>query len=84
MRMKKFPKQTKLLVTWDDITTDASWGSAIDIKRAKTTRVHTVGFFLKNKKRELTIAHSISEDGDSDYTCIPWGCIKNIVELVRI
>ena len=42
MRMKKFPKHTKLLVTWDDITTDASWGNAQDIKRAKTTRVHTV------------------------------------------
>jgi len=78
MRVKKFPKFTKLLIVWNDITSDASWHNINKLDKVKTVGVKTLGFFLENKKRELKIAHSITEDGDGDYTVIPWGCVKSI------
>lgn len=80
MRIKKFPKHTKLEVQWADISSDANWIDAAGIKDAKPFAVKTLGFYLETKKRVLKVAHSIIE-GSSDYTCIPWGCIKAIKEL---
>ena len=80
MRIKKFNKLTYLLITWEDISSDANWTDNIDIELAKPFSVKTLGFYLETKKRVLKIAHSIIE-GSSDYTCIPWGCIKDIKEL---
>ena len=81
MKIQKFSMQTKLLVTWDDTTSDSKWHDKQGIDKAKTTSVKTLGFFLSNKKRVLKIGHSITEDGDSDYTCIPFGCIRSIKDL---
>lgn len=81
MRVKQFSKLTIVLVTWEDTTSDAKWHDRQEVEKAKTTAVRTVGFFINNKKRLLKVAHSMTEDGDSDYTCIPWGCIKEIKEL---
>lgn len=81
MRIKKFPKFTELMVSWEDITSDSAWHDKDGIRKARPTLVKTLGFFLGNKKGVLKLGHSISEDGDSDYTVIPWGCIKEIKEL---
>lgn len=81
MRIRKFPKYTLLLVQWDDICSDSSWTDAKGIDKAKPAKIKTLGFFLGNAKRVLKVAHSVAEDGDSDYTCIPWGTIKHITEV---
>lgn len=81
MKIKKFPKFAKLLISWDDTTSDAKWHDKQEIEKVATTNVRTIGFFIANKKRILKLSHSITEDGDSDYTCIPWGCIKEVKEL---
>lgn len=81
MRAKRFPKFAVVLVAWEDTTSDAKWHDKQEIEKAKTTVVKTVGFFIENKKRVLKVAHSMTEDGDSDYTVIHWGCVKGIKEL---
>jgi len=81
MRPKRIIKYTPLQVTWSDIVSDADWHSKEEIDKAKTVMIQTVGFFLQNKKKELKVAHSITDDGASDYTIIPWSVIKDIKEL---
>ena len=78
MRIKKFEPGTRLEVTWADIVSDSSWQSQRDIDTATTAQVKTLGYFLQNKKGVLKIAHSVTEDGQSDSTRIPWAVIKNI------
>ena len=84
MRLKKYPRYTKLFIQWTDIMSDPAWNSKEQIDKAQTMTVSTVGFFLQNKNRELKIAHSISDDASSDYTVIPWSIITSIVELVEV
>jgi len=36
---------------------------------------------LQNKMKDLKVAHTIADDGDSDYTIIPWACVQKIEEL---
>lgn len=78
MRIKKFQPGTRLEITWNDIVSDSAWQSKDDIDKAFTVKVKTVGYFLQNQKGVLKIAHSISEDGDSDSTRIPWAVIQKI------
>ena len=70
-----------MLVVWTDIISDSSWHDKGDVDKAQAISVNTLGFFLQNKKKDLKIAHSISDDGDSDYTIIPWACVTKIQEL---
>ena len=81
MRVRKFPKYTILHVYWQDIISDANWHDSEDIDKASLEPIQTLGFFLQNKKRALKIAHSITDDGASDYTVIPWSVITKIEEL---
>jgi len=81
MRIKKFPKYTKLLIVWTDIISDSSWHGVEDIEKAQAIQVQTLGFFLQNKMKDLKVAHTIADDGDSDYTIIPWACVQKIEEL---
>ena len=86
MRPVKFDKYTFVLVEWEDTTSDAKWQDKVGMDKAETTLVKTVGFFIenknsKNKRRMLKLSHSITADGDSDYTVISWGCIIKIKEL---
>jgi hypothetical protein len=78
MRVKKFPKFAVLLVTWKDITSDPRWRNAEEQEQAEAILIKTVGFFLRNKKRELHLASDVSSDGDSDVKAIPYGVIENI------
>jgi len=84
MRAKQFPKLTMILVTWKDATSIAKWCSADELNKVEATTVRTMGFFMASKKQTLKIAHSVTSDGDSDYTCIPWGCIVKVNELSEI
>jgi hypothetical protein len=81
MRIKSFPRFTKLFIQWTDIVSDSAWHDKDEIDKAHSVLVNTVGFFLQNKKGELKVAHSITDDCDSDYTVIPWCVIKHIEEL---
>jgi hypothetical protein len=81
MRAKKFSKFTILLVEWEDITSDAKWHNTQELDGAKTTTVKSVRFFIDNKKHRLKISRSITEDGDADYTVIPWGCVRKVGEV---
>lgn len=81
MRIKKFEKLSLIEVLWKDTTSECSWTSIKDIPNKKSTPVKTVGYFLCNKKGDLILLHSITYDGDGDYTIIPHGCVSDIKEL---
>ncbi len=83
MRIKTWPKYTKILVQWTDIVSDSSWHDGAGIDKAHTAPIQTIGFFLQNKKKTLKVAHSVTDDGESDYTCIPWSVVSKIVELTE-
>lgn len=76
--MKKFESGTRLEVQWSDIVSNPEWQSKEDIDKATTVPVKTLGYFLQNKKKVLKLAHSVSADGDSDSTLIPWSNISKI------
>ena len=78
MRIKKFPKYTRIEVEWADIVSDSTWLDKNGLDKTEPIIVTTLGYFLKNKKRVLKIAHSVAQDGGSDCTVIPWGCIKDV------
>jgi len=81
MRVKRYTPQTILLVTWKDIVADPSWRGEEDRKNFEAVLVRTVGFFLRNRKRELHLASDISSDGGTDVKAIPWGCIEEVREI---
>lgn len=85
MRPTKFEPGTMLLVEWLDIVSDASWQSEQKRNKEHPVDVKTVGFFLRTYRYNghycMKLAHSISAEGDSDTTEIPFGCIKNIKRL---
>lgn len=83
MKAKKFPKFTKMLVLWEDTVADPGWHDKQGLDKASTMSVQSLGFFLSNKKHALKLAHSITDDTESDYLIIPWGCIRSI-KLVEI
>jgi len=84
MRPKRIIKYTPLQVSWTDIVSDAAWHDRDEIEKADTAMIQTIGFFLQNKKKSLKLAHSVTDDGASDYTIIPWAVIKQIKELKHV
>lgn len=78
VRSKKYKPFTELRVFWLDIVSDARWTSKIDIEKAESIEMKTLGMFLQNTKKDLKLAHTLSPDGDSDYTIIPWATITKI------
>ena len=81
MRPKRFKKFTPIAVYWEDIVSETKWNTPSDIDKAKTASVITLGFFLKNKKKAIIIAHNLTDDNESDYTIIPFGCISKIIPI---
>ena len=81
MKRKKFEPGTMLLVEWEDTTSDSAWKSDTDKEKIVVTPVKTMGCFLFNKKKSIALCHSVTKDGNYDYTVIPYGCVTNIEEL---
>jgi len=88
VRIKKYQKFTPVIVYWQDIYSNSAWGESET--EAQTISVKTCGFYISckknksNKLKELTLAHSLCSDGDSDFTCIPVGVIVDIKEMREI
>jgi hypothetical protein len=81
MKRQSFPKLTKLEVRWEDITSESGWKTEYQIKKFDLTTVNTMGYFLESTAKNIKLGHSVSTDGDSDITCIPWGVILSVKEL---
>jgi hypothetical protein len=78
VRAKKFKKLTKLEISWEDIVSDPEWKDTEAVASSKTASIKTLGYYLETRKGILKVGHSVSEDGDSDVTCIPWSVITNV------
>jgi hypothetical protein len=85
MRPAKFEKGTMLAVRWIDISMDGDWQSKEKRDKNTPTDIISIGFFLRtykyHKRYCLQLGHNMANDGDSDTTDIPFGCIQSIEEL---
>lgn len=79
MRIKRFEPGTELRIYWQDIVQRADWQT--DIKDCKSATVKTLAMYLRTKKRDLIVCHSLTEDNEYDTLAIPWGCISRIEEI---
>lgn len=78
MRPKKFEKYSKLEIEWVDILDNNAWQDEVEVNKVEPIKVKTIGYFLRNNKKSLIIAHSVCEDSSCDTMAIPFGVIKNI------
>jgi len=62
-------------IKWLDTTASASWTSIKKVKKLTSTRVLSVGYVVCENETEITLAESITEDGDCGYNIIPKGAI---------
>lgn len=78
--MKRYKKDTKLEVYWDDIISDATWQTDEKAENAEPARCKTIGYYTMKRKDVLVISHSTTK-GQRDSTVIPLGCIQKVIVL---
>jgi hypothetical protein len=83
--IKKLRKFDIIRVYWQDITSDCSWMSEEKIKEFKTSKCHTIGFFMGRVGDSIKVSYSY----DFDMKCgaveiIPIGVILEIHKHGRV
>lgn len=74
--MKKF---RIVEVTWQDASSYNYWEFLDDLDRNVALLIKTVGFLLDNRKKEIVLARSLTEDNSTEGRfVIPKGWIKKI------
>ena len=76
--MRRYKKNTLLLVYWDDIVSDPSWQDDDKAENAEPAHCITAGFYTMKRKGDLILSHTITK-GQRDTTIIPLGCISKVV-----
>lgn len=64
-----------VLIQWHDTYSKTEWAAPDEIGRAKPILCSTIGYVRKRDKQKITVSHTVTSDGDGDYTTIPVGCI---------
>jgi len=78
MRVTKYEPFSILVVYWNDIIQNPTWQSKRDVENLCSIEVRSVGFFIKNNKRNMVLCNSVCSDGDTDSLVIPWGTISKV------
>lgn len=78
--MKRYRKNTRLEVYWDDIVSNPCWQDNKDAEQVSTIPYRTIGYYTMSRKNVLVLSHTTSKD-QRDSTAIPIGCITKIIEL---
>lgn len=70
-------------ITWQDSETRPGWTVPADLDRVEPPTVRTSGYYhgckrVKGKVKWVIVKHSIAEDGEADYTVIPFGCVVSM------
>lgn len=72
---------TLLLITWDDILSDASWLTDEKAQSMSPVLCKNVGWFLNHDKLNIRIFDSVASDGNKSCTVIPKGVIRDVKEI---
>lgn len=81
MKPRRFKKFQMIEVFWNDIVDNPNWQNKDESENADTAKVKTLGYYLGTKKNNMILAHSVTEDEESDSMVIPW---SNIFELYTL
>lgn len=80
MRVRKYKKNTLILVRWLDTVQDPKWCSEDEAGARPDADCITVGFYLKHDKEFIYLSATISRT-ERDKTTIPIGCITDIIKI---
>jgi len=79
--IKKLHKFDIIDVHWEDITSDCSWVSEEKIEEFKTSKCHTLGFFLGREDNNIKVSYSYDfESKCGAIEIIPIGVILGITK----
>ena len=67
----KVKENTLLIITWDDIVSDASWVKDVDAQKYKPILCKDVGWFINIVKLNIRITSSVNITGDKNVSVIP-------------
>lgn len=84
MKIKNWSKVKEgslLLVTWDDIVSNASWLSEASAKSHPAVECKDIGWLTSADKKNIRLSSSINAMGERNVTVIPIGCIRDTVRL---
>ena len=80
----KLKKNQLVEIRWSDITSDAAWLKPQISEKYPVVDCLSVGYFLNQDKKLIRISSMINNnDGESDVTVIPLGCVTKIIKLKR-
>ena len=77
----KVKENTLLIITWDDIVSDASWVKDVDAQKYKPILCKDVGWFINSDKLNIRITSSVNITGDKNVSVIPKGVIRNVQKI---
>jgi hypothetical protein len=69
---------TLLLITWDDIVSNASWLPDDKAQIYPPTRCKDIGWFINYDNLNIRISNSVNIDGEKSITVIPKGVIRDV------
>ena len=79
--MKKYRKDTRLEVHWNDIKSDPNWQNNDEAKCATPVQCKTIGYYTIKRKDVLVSSHNTHSE-QRDTTVIPLGFITEVIELI--
>ncbi|HEC66922.1 MAG TPA: hypothetical protein ENI23_16730 [bacterium] len=84
MKIKDWSKikaGTLLLITWDDIVSDASWLKDCSAQIYQPARCKDIGWFVNEDKLNIRITTSVQSSGEKNISVIPKGVIRNVIKI---
>jgi len=69
---------TLLLITWDDIVSDASWVKDDNARRYLPIRCKDIGWLINDDKLNIRITSSANSMGEKNVTVIPKGVLRDV------
>jgi len=78
--LRKYKKNTILLVDWVDITDHNDWYPEEKAEKKELSKCQSVGYYLNHDNESLRISSTISGN-DRSVIVIPMGCVKKVKKL---
>jgi hypothetical protein len=77
----KIKEGTLLLVTWDDIVSNAAWLKDDEAQNIQPEVCKDVGWFINDDELNIRISSSINSGGEKSATVIPKGVIRDVKKI---
>lgn len=75
--MRRYKRDTMLLIEWRDIVADPTWRNHVIAEKQETVICTTLGFYINHDKNVVRVSTTIAKE-QRDVTVIPLGCIIKV------